>query len=328
MVGFESSDDAAVFRLGDADDPEAEAVLSTIDYFTPVVESPFDFGRIAATNALSDIYAMGGEPLFALNVVGFPSSKLPLSVLGEILRGGAATCAEAGISVLGGQSIDFDVPLYGMAVTGRVKARKARRNVGARPGDALVLTKALGTGILVSAMRAAALSRTGVLSFVKRAPQVPEEEEAAAIASMARLNRDASRAASAFAISAGTDVTGFGLAGHLSTMLRGSGAAAELSVAALPLLPGARRLAEKGVAPDGSRRNKEAARRFVSAAPGVSETDRLLVSDAQTSGGLLLALPEGEAGALVASLRECGDRASARIGTVVPGEPGAIHLTP
>lgn len=326
MVGFESSDDAAVFRLGAADDPEAEAVVSTIDYFTPVVESPFDFGRIAAANALSDVYAMGAEPLFVLNVVGFPQGKLPLSVLADILRGGAAVCEEAGVAVLGGQSVDFDVPLYGMAVTGRVKVGKVRRNVGARPGDALVLTKPIGTGVLVSALRAQAIARESVLAFARKGDVVEKGAEAAAVASMARLNRDAARAAERFPVSAGTDVTGFGLAGHLETMLKGSGVAAEISVGAVPLLPGARRLAEAGYAPDGSRRNVKGLEGALRAEAGVSETDILLLCDAQTSGGLLLALPADSADALVGSLRESGDGAAARIGAVVAGEPGTIRV--
>ena len=162
-----SSDDAAVFRLGASDDPDPETLLATTDFFTPVVDSPFDFGRVAAANALSDIYAMGGEALFALNLVGFPVKALPLEVLGEILRGGAEVARDAGIPVLGGHSTDFDVPVYGMAVTGRVRLSRLRRNVGARAGDALVLTKAVGTGILTSAMRAQVLRESSFFSALE-----------------------------------------------------------------------------------------------------------------------------------------------------------------
>jgi len=250
LVGFDGADDAAVYRLGDA--PDAPAVVSTVDFFTPVVESPFDFGRVAAANALSDVYAMGGEPLFALNVVGFPTKKLPLEVLAEILRGGAAVAAEAGMSILGGHSTDFDVPVYGMAVTGRVAVSRIRRNVGARKGDALVLTKAVGTGILTSALRAHALADRSLVGRLRRTPPVAPEEEAAAVASMARLNRSAARAADAFDVSASTDVTGYGLLGHLREMLGGGGLDAEISVGAVPLLPGARRLAAEGIAPEGT----------------------------------------------------------------------------
>ena len=295
-----------------------------------MVDSPFDFGRIAAANALSDIYAMGGEPLFALNIVGFPTKALPLEVLGEILRGGAETAAEAGIPVLGGHSTDFDVPVYGMAVTGRAKASGIRRNVGVKEGEALVLTKAVGTGVLTSAMRAAVLA--GPVRKLLAKPDAPTAaEEAAAVASMTRLNRDASRAAARFAISAGTDVTGFGLVGHLLAMLEGSGVAAELRVGSVPLLPGARRFAENGVAPDGTRRNLAASRPALEIASGVTETDLLLLADAQTSGGLLLAVRESEAEALVAALREAGDEVASRVGRILRrGEPatGRIRLIP
>ncbi len=314
LVGFDSSDDAAVFRLGAADDPDAETILATTDFFTPVVDSPFDFGRVAAANALSDIWAMGGEPLFALNLVGFPTKALPMEVLGEILAGGAAVAQEAGIPILGGHSTDFDVPVYGMAVTGRAKASRLRRNVGARPGDALVLTKALGTGILTSAMRARVLRGGSLRALLGRGEGPTAEEESAAVASMTRLNRAAARAADAFDVSASTDVTGYGLLGHLKEMLGGGGVLAEVSASALPVLPGARRLVERGFAPDGSRRNLAAARPGLDVAPGVSDADLLLAADAQTSGGLLFAVRGAQAQALVAALRAAGDEPAAVVG--------------
>lgn len=317
LVGFEASDDAAVFRLGAEGDPDAEAILSTVDFFTPIVESPFDFGRVAAANSLSDVYAMGGEPLFALNVAGFPTAKLPLDVLTEILKGGAAVAAEAGIPILGGHTVDFDVPFYGLVVNGRVKASAVRRNVGAREGDAIVLTKPIGSGILASALRARALS-----GLFRRGPDVTADEEAAAVATMARLNRHAARAADRFGVSACTDVTGFGLLGHLREMAAGSGVDAEVSVSAVPLLPGARRLAGDGLAPDGSRRNLDAARGYLEADRGLSETDLLLLSDAQTSGGLLFAAAPPVADDLVAAVRSGGDAAAARIGCFVRAAPG------
>lgn len=300
-----------------------------MDFFTPVVDSPFDFGRIAAVNALSDIYAMGAEPLFALNIVAFPVKALPLEVLGEILRGGAAAAAEAGIPVLGGHSTDFDVPVYGMAVTGRAKASRIRRNAGARPGDALVLTKGLGTGILTAALRARVLAGA-VKRLLSKGGGPEPDEEAAAVASMTRLNRDASRVAFGFPVTAGTDVSGFGLLGHVREMLSTAGLAAEISMAAVPLLPGARRLAAEGHAPAGSRKNLEEARVRLEAG-AATETDLLLLADAQTSGGLLLSLPDGEADRLVAALREAGDTVSARIGRILPaGErpPETIRITP
>ena len=330
LVGFESSDDAAVFRLGGADDPDPETLLATTDFFTPVVDSPFDFGRVAAANALSDVYAMGGEALFALNVVGFPVKALPLEVLGEILRGGAEVARDAGVPVLGGHSTDFDVPFYGMAVTGRVRLSRLRRNVGARPGDAVVLTKSLGTGILTSALRARVLREGSLFSALKRDSGPSEDEERAAIASMTRLNRPAARAADGFTISACTDVTGYGLLGHLREML-GGGVSAEISAGAVPLLGGARRLAAAGFAPDGSRRNLEAARPALEIAPGVSETDLLLLADAQTSGGLLFALPQAAADALVASLQAGGDAAAAVVGRFLPAvavSAGLLRVVP
>jgi selenide,water dikinase len=323
LVGYESSDDAAVFRLGGADDPDPETLLSTTDFFTPVVDSPFDFGRVAAANALSDVYAMGGEALFALNLVGFPMKALPLEVLGEILRGGAEVARDAGIPVLGGHSTDFDVPFYGMAVTGRVRLSRLRRNVGARPGDAVVLTKAVGTGILTAALRARVLRESSLLSALKRNSGPSEDEEREAIASMTRLNRPAARAADGFTISACTDVTGYGLLGHLLEMLGGGGVSAEISAGAVPLLAGARRLAAAGIAPDGTRRNLAAARPLLEIAPGVSETDLLLLADAQTSGGLLFAMPAARADALVVSLRAGGDAAAAVVGRLLPA--GAVR---
>jgi selenide,water dikinase len=273
---------------------------------------------------------MGAEPLFALNIVGFPSKALPMEVLGEILRGGAAVAAEAGTPILGGHSTDFDVPVYGLAVTGRAKVSEIRRNVGAKEGDALVLTKAIGTGILTAALRAAVLAGP-VKRLLAKSDALEPGEETAAIASMTRLNRDASRAAARHAVSAGTDVTGYGLLGHLRSLLEGSGVGAELGIRAVPLLPGARRLAAAGVAPKGSLTNLETSRRFVDVAEGVSETDLLLLADAQTSGGLLLSVRESASAELVASLRNGGDAAATRIGTVVPARnagAGRILVVP
>jgi selenide,water dikinase len=324
LVGYDTSDDAAVFRLGSADDPDPETLLSTTDFFTPVVDSPYDFGRVAAANALSDVYAMGGEALFALNLVGFPVKALPFEVLGEILRGGAEVARGAGVPILGGHSTDFDTPFYGMAVTGRVRLSRLRRNVGARPGDALVLTKAVGTGILTAALRARVLRESSLFSVLKKGIAPSDDEESAAIASMTRLNRAAARAADGFTVSACTDVTGYGLLGHVREMLGGGGVSAEISAGSVPLLPGARRLAEAGIAPDGTRRNLAAARPFLEVAPGVSETDLLLLADAQTSGGLLFAEPAASAASLVASLRACGDAAAAIVGRfLAAGSVGA-----
>ncbi len=326
LVGFDGSDDAAVFRVGDARDPDAMSIVATIDFFTPVVESPYDFGRVAAANALSDVYAMGGEPLFALNVVGFPTKKLPLDVLSEILRGGSAIAAEAGMSILGGHSTDFDVPVYGLAVTGQVAASRIRRNTGARAGDALVLTKAIGTGILTSALRGQVLAERSLVGRIRKHAAISEEEAAAAVASMARLNRSAARAADAFHVSATTDVTGYGLLGHLRGMLGAGGLDAEVAVSSVPLLPGARRLAAERIAPEGTGKNLAAVRALLDVAAGVEETDLVVLADAQTSGGLLVALPEAEADEFVRVAREAGDAVTARIGRFAAGG-GRIRVT-
>lgn len=326
-MGYATSDDAAVYLLGKAGDPDAETLLSTVDFFTPIVESPFDFGRIAAANALSDIYAMGGEPLFALNVVGFPTKKLPLSVLREILRGGAETAREAGMSIVGGHSVDYDVPVYGMAVTGRAVVSRVRRNVGAHAGDALVLTKAIGTGVITAALRARALAARSAIGLFSKGPHVAAEEEAAAVAGMARLNRAAARAADDLAVSACTDVTGFGLLGHLRQMLSESGVAAELVASSVPVLPGARRLAGEGSAPEGSFKNLQALEGSLEA-PGVAKHDLLLLADAQTSGGLLFALPEPAACRLLQALRAAGEGDATVIGHVLEGPAGRIVVRP
>jgi selenide,water dikinase len=313
-----------VFRLDDAAD--GDALLATTDFFTPVVDSPFDFGRVAAANALSDVWAMGGEPLFALNLVGFPTKALPMDVLGEILAGGATVAKEAGIPILGGHSTDFDVPVYGMAVTGRVKVSRLRRNVGARPGDALVLTKALGTGIVTAALRARVLREGSLRALLGKGEGPTPEEEESAVASMVRLNRSAARAADAFDVSASTDVTGYGLLGHLREMLGGGGVAAEIAVSSLPVLPGARRLVGHGLAPEGSRRNLAAARPVLEVASGVAEDDLLLAADAQTSGGLLLAVAEREAPALLEALRAGGDASASVVGRFTQARTGSSAI--
>jgi selenide, water dikinase len=315
-----------VFRIGEAGDPDAEAILSTIDFFTPVVESPFDFGRIAAANALSDIYAMGGEALFALNVAGFPVAKLPLAVLEEILRGGAEIAHEAGMPILGGHTTDFDVPMYGLAVTGRIRASAIRRNVGAHPGDALVLTKSIGTGVLTAGLRASALKGKALLGFGTKSRLLSPDEEDAALRSMVRLNRSAARAADGLAISSCTDVTGYGLLGHLGEVLRGSGVAAELTMSTIPLLAGARRLAAQGFVPEGTRKNLDAFRPGLAIGAGISEVDLLLLADAQTSGGLLFTLPPDQAVGLVHRARDGGDMPSTIIGRIMVGEPGRIGI--
>jgi selenide, water dikinase len=293
LVGHEHLDDAAVWRVSDE-----LAIVQTIDFFTPLVDDPYQFGRIAATNAFSDIYAMGGRPAFALNVVAFPKA-LPMELLGEILRGGADVARDAGAVVAGGHSIDDPEPKYGMAVTGFVHPERVWTNAGARAGDALVLTKRIGTGIVTTA--------------VKRGhpdPAVVEE----AVRSMTTLNRDAAETLRAAAPHAVTDVTGFGLVGHARELAAAAGLRVAIDWSAVELLPGARALAEAGFVPGGTRANVELAAHYAEFGPGLAELDRALACDAQTSGGLLAALPAGRAEGLPWPV----------IGRVVEGPAGTV----
>jgi len=312
LVGHASSDDAAVYRLGGG-----QTIVQTIDFFTPVVDDPRLFGRIAATNALSDVYAMRGRPLLALAVVAFPMKVLPIDVLEEILRGGAEKVAEAGAVIAGGHSIDHDIPLYGLSVTGIVDEGKVTRNAGAKPGDALVLTKPLGIGITIRAGRvdsAAAEDATESAGTRKLSDAALEE----AVEVMCALNRPPVEAMEGFDIHAATDVTGFGLLGHAHEMMEGSGTTAEFSVSRIPLLSEARRLASEGVAPGGSRLNLKNLRARSEVSPGVTDEDVLLLCDAQTSGGLLVALPQAEAESYAARCRERGASRAAVVGAVGP----------
>jgi len=309
-VGNALADDAAVYRIG-----SGQALVQTIDFFTPVVDDPRLFGQIAAANALSDVYAMRGRPVLALAFVAFPVAVLPGEVLEEILRGGAEKVAEAGAVIGGGHSIAHDVPLYGLAVTGLVEESRVTRNAGARPGDALVLTKPLGIGVTVSAGRADALAAEGIGGLFHRR-LVTDGEQAEAVAVMVALNRPPVDAMEGFEIHAATDVTGYGLLGHLHEMMAASGTAGEVWMDHVPLLGAARRLAARGVAPDGSRVNVRNMTPRAAREPGVSEEDFLLLCDAQTSGGLLVALPAESAERYAARCRALGAGAAAVIGRV------------
>jgi selenide,water dikinase len=308
LVGHGESDDAAVYRI-----PGGHAVIQTIDFFTPVVDDPRLFGRIAATNALSDVYAMRGRPVLALAVVAFPMKVLPGEMLEEILRGGAEKVAEAGAVIGGGHSIDHDIPLYGLSVTGVVEESRVTRNAGARPGDALVLTKPLGIGVTIRAGRSDSASSAASAPSPRRLSDAALEE---AVAVMCTLNRAAVEAMEGFTIHAVTDVTGFGLLGHAYEMMAASGTTAEISVGTVPLLSQARRLVAEGVVPGGSKANAKNLRARAAVAGGVTDDDFLLVSDAQTSGGLLVALPEAEAAAYAARCLERGAPAGAVVGRV------------
>jgi len=301
LVGRDTADDAAVYKID-----EETAIVQTVDFFTPILDDPFQFGAVAAANSLSDIYAMGAKPLFALNIVGFPSNRLPMSVLEEILRGAQSKADEAGIAIIGGHTVDDTEPKYGMAVTGVVSPNEILADGGARPGDALVLTKPIGTGVLSTALKQGLLEPD-------RARLLYE--------TMASLNRAAAQAMRDAGASACTDVTGFGLLGHLLEVLRASGVSAELCWGDVPLLDGAFDLAASGVVPGGTRDNADHTGPSVRFADGVSPTTRLLLNDAQTSGGLLIALPAARAPELLAALEHAGVAGAARIGDVVEGKP-------
>ena len=287
LVGHATSDDAAVLRIaGD------QAIVQTVDFFTPIVDDPYLFGAIAATNAVSDVYAMGATPILGLAIAGFPTDKLPLDVLQEILRGGAEKAAEAGFPVGGGHTIIDDVPKYGLAVTGIVSVDKIVRNSTAREGDALYLTKPIGNGILVSAYRAWSTRKL----FRGEAPELDE-----AIRWMTMLNRDVSRVMVEVGVSAATDITGYGLVGHLLEMCDAAKLGAEIRASDVPVLPGARETLVRGVCPEGTRRN---ATTFRSRVRG--EVDYTLLCDAQTSGGLLIAVGPDKASELERRFRESG----------------------
>jgi selenide,water dikinase len=262
-----------------------------VDFFTPIVDEAFDWGRIAAANALSDVYAMGGTPLTALQLVGWPRDQLPFELLGDVLEGGAVVLEEARCTLVGGHSIDDREPKYGLAVTGLVHPNEVIRNDGGRPGDVLVLTKPIGTGVITTGIK------RGVVEKIVRD---------SAVDSMARLNVASARAMRRVGVSAATDVTGFGLLGHLGEMIRGSGVSADLEAAAVPLLRGAERLAGENVVPGGTKRNLQAAERFTRFGE-IGGTWRLLLADAQTNGGLLLAIEAPLGNALLQALEDEGE---------------------
>jgi selenium donor protein len=306
LVGPETSDDAAVYRLR----PDL-AVVQTVDFFTPIADDPFDFGAVSASNSLSDVYAMGARPLFALSVVGFPSRRLPLSVLERILEGAAEVAREAGIFIVGGHTVDDTEPKFGLAVTGVVHPDRVVRNSTARAGDELVLTKPIGTGILATA------AKRGLA------------DEAAArrlVSTMRRLNKAAAEAMEETGADACTDVTGFGLLGHLREMTAGSGLDAELEAGSVPVLEPARDLAAADVVPGGTLDNLEHVSPFVDWSPGLSRVDRLLLADAQTSGGLLVAVPPGRTAALLAALQARGVAEGRRIGRFTTAGAGRIRV--
>jgi selenide,water dikinase len=286
------------------------ALVATVDFFTPIVDDAATWGAIAAANALSDVYAMGARPLFALNLVSWPRDVLPFELLGEVLRGAGEVARQAGCAVVGGHSIDDAEPKFGMAVLGEAHPDRLLTNAGARAGDRLVLTKPLGTGILTTALKQDLIGEADL-------------EEAVRV--MTTLNAGAARGALAAGATAATDVTGFGLLGHLGNILAASGVGATLQLARVPMLAGARELALRGVVPGGTKRNLSAV--TADWAEGIAEADRLLLADAQTSGGLLIAIPEARVEALLAALRQEETPVAVVIGTVTP-EPGQLRVEP
>ncbi|MTV23963.1 selenide, water dikinase SelD [Nitriliruptoraceae bacterium ZYF776] len=310
LVGHGSGDDAAVW-----DRPDGRALVATTDFFTPIVDDPDVWGRVAAANAVSDVYAMGARPLFALNLVAWPRD-LPFAVLRQVLAGGAAIAAEAGYPAVGGHTIDGAEPLFGQAVVGEVDRDRVLTNAGAVPGQALVLTKAIGTGVVTTATKRHEVDAV-------RAGGALATPYAAAVASMTRLNRRAAEVGADAGATAATDVTGFGLLGHLHRMAAASGVAAELHADAVPVLPGVRDLLADGYVPGGSQRNADQAGRYLDGE--VDDDLRLLLADAQTSGGLLLACDPSAADAAVAALVADGHDA-ARVGRVLDGPAGTVRV--
>jgi len=308
LVGFDTADDAAVYRLRDD-----LAIVVTTDFFTPIVDDPFDWGRIAATNALSDVYAMGGTPLLALNLVGWPREGLPFELLARVLDGGAAAAGAAGCLIAGGHSIDDAEPKYGLAVVGTVDPARVLTNAGARPGDVLVLTKPIGLGVISTAVKREAASA---------------DHLATAVAVMTTLNDTARDAAQAVGVHAATDVTGFGLLGHLRELCIGSGVGAVVDAGAVPVIDGVRDLIAAGMLAGGTQRNLAFVAEDVDFGD-LAEGERYLLADAQTSGGLLLSVPADRAVRLLDACRERGTLAAAAVGTIVaydaPGPRITVH---
>ena len=307
LVGIETADDAAVYQIN-----ERQAIVATTDFFMPIVDDPFDFGAIAATNAISDVYAMGGTPLFALALVGMPINAIPLAVIRDILAGGESVCARAGIPIAGGHTIDSVEPIYGLVVLGLVHPNKVKRNASARPGDVLVLGKPLGVGILSAALKKDALEPAGYAQM---------------IASTTKLNTPGIALADLPGVHALTDVTGFGLAGHGLELARGAKCGARIDWSKVPLLPDVRQLAAAGFVTGASGRNWESYGRDVDLPPGFEAADRALLSDPQTSGGLLVACAPDLVERVLGIFREEGFASAAVVGEITAGAP-RLTITP
>lgn len=303
LVGFATSDDAGVYLLN-----EHQAIVQTVDYFTPIVDDPYMFGAIAAANALSDIYAMGAEPITALNIVGFPINKLDKQILAQILAGAGDKLAEAGVPLLGGHSIDDTEVKFGLSVTGIIHPKKIWTNATAQVGDELILTKPIGIGILTTAIKRDKLDEESIQTVTEV---------------MATLNKKAAEIAKKYTVHAATDVTGFGLLGHTSEIARASGVGIEINVRDVPILPKTYELAANNIVPGGSKSNHRWLKDKVQYAHTVDEIQQIILCDAITSGGLLLSVPEGETQAMLQEMRASGIDAH-RIGHVVADHPGII----
>ena len=305
LVG--NGDDAAVYRINDQ-----TALILTVDFFTPITDDPYEFGLIAAANSLSDVYAMGGKPLLAMNVVGFPAD-LARDMLGDVLRGGYDKAAEAGCMIVGGHTGDDPEPKYGLSVVGVVEPGKQVTNAGAQPGDILVLTKPLGTGIITTGCKQG---------------KTPDDVLKGAVANMAMLNQSAAEAMMKVGVNACTDITGFGLMGHLRSMVRGSQVGARVHFGPVPVLPGTWDLLEQGVAPGGTHRNLQAVADTAVWHPELTDQQQLLLCDAQTSGGLLISVPAHKVDALVSELVAAGTPSADIIGEITQGPEGQIEVVP
>ncbi|MDQ0903874.1 selenide, water dikinase SelD [Paenibacillus sp. V4I7] len=303
LVGIDTSDDAGVYKLS-----EELALVQTVDFFTPIVDDPYSFGQVAAANAISDIYAMGGKPLTALNIVAFPIKTLPKQVLADILRGAGDKMQEAGITLVGGHSIDDNEPKFGLAVTGLVHPGKIRTNAGAKPGDKLILTKPIGVGILTTSIKKDRLNE----EEIQRVTQV-----------MATLNKVAAETMEPYNVHACTDVTGFGLMGHSLEMAKGSGVGIRITAEDVPVLPRVRELAEEGFVPGGTKNNFAHVQESITFAESLDQISQWILCDAVTSGGLLISVDGEQADELLSKLKDAGVEASL-IGDITTEHPGRI----
>ena len=305
LIGYDDKDDAAVVRLSDG-----KLLVQTVDFFTPIDDDPYTFGQIAAANSLSDIYAMGATPIFALNIIGFPINTLPKSDLSKILQGGIDKAQEAGISIVGGHSIDDPEPKYGLVVTGEITEDKLITNSNAQPGDKLILTKPLGTGIIATAVKRGIADKSAMAKSAK---------------SMTTLNKLAAEVMTEIGVNSATDVTGFGLLGHLLELCEASVVSAKIDYSALLFLPSVKELAEKGIVPGGTKRNLKFVKDKVQFAEHLTDIDKLLLADAQTSGGLLISLPAEKAQKYITKFNELSEIKAVVIGKIIEQSDHTIY---